>query len=318
MENPASKTARNLGPAGPGLVSLVITATFLFLPFVGTFIAGLLPASVAYSRFRFGIRGAVISALVSIAFTGAITSSYLLVSIIACLCLSGLALGDSLAKGGRGDVAVLKGTIAPFVLAVPVAAAWFVSNGTLPGTIIGHGLDLSLQESIKIYKQVGMSQADIDSLTPSLQMVVKIISGYYPAITVAAVAISSLVSYAVAKGRLVKGGFIGPSEVPVSTWKAPDHLVWGIIVPGFLLIPEVTELRLIAGNVLAVFALVYLFQGFAVLASLFDRLKLSPVLRALGLFLIFIQPFLIIGLWCIGFFDTWVDFRKLRPKKPRP
>ena len=315
MEIPANKKQLNLGPAGPGLVSILITAAFLFLPVVGTFLIGLLPASVAYSRFRYGIRGAVVNAVVSIALAGAVTSSYLIVSIIACMCVSGFALGDSLVKGGRGDLAVLKGTAAPFVIAVPVAAAYFISSGTTPGAAIGHGLQLSLQESIQIYKQMGMSQADIDKLTPSLQMVVKIISDFYPAIAVAAVAVSSLVSYAVARGRLVKGGFIRPPEVPISMWKAPDYLVWGIIVPGFLLIPKIPELRVAAGNVLGIFALVYLFQGFAVLAYLFDRLKLSPVLRALGLFLIFIQPFLIIGLWCIGFFDTWVDFRKLRPKK---
>ena len=315
MEISTNKKPLNLGPAGPGLVSLLITAAFLFLPFVGTFLVGLLPASVAYSRFRFGLRGAVMNAIVGIALAGAVTSSYLIVSIIACMCLSGFALGDSLAKGGRGDLAVLKGTVAPFVIAVPVAAAYFISSGTTPGAVIGHWLQLSLQESIQIYRQMGMSQADIDKLTPSLQLVVKVITDYYPAIAVASVAVSSLASYAVARGRLVKGGLIGPSEAPVSTWKAPDHLVWGIIVPGFLLIPDVPELRVAAGNVLGIFALVYLFQGFAVLVHLFDRLKLSPVLRVLGLFLIFIQPFLIVGLWCIGFFDTWVDFRKLRPKK---
>ena len=95
----------------------------------------------------------------------------------------------------------------------------------------------------------------------------------------------------------------------ITTWYAPDQAVWGIIVPGFLMIPDYQPLRIAAGNVLASVAIIYLFQGFAVLTHLFDRIKLTGFLRTLTLVLVLLQPFLILFMWAVGFFDTWADFR---------
>ncbi|HEY3347023.1 MAG TPA: DUF2232 domain-containing protein, partial [Nitrospirota bacterium] len=101
-------------------------------------------------------------------------------------------------------------------------------------------------------------------------------------------------------------------------WTAPDLAVWGIIIPGFLLIPDQPVLRQAAGNILGAVAVVYLFQGLAVLSHIFARLNFSPFFRAAGYVIIALQPFLLIGLWAVGLFDTWADFRKLRNKPDNP
>jgi uncharacterized protein YybS (DUF2232 family) len=122
------------------------------------------------------------------------------------------------------------------------------------------------------------------------------------------------ISWFLLKRHAVTVGVMEPDPGSMTRWHAPDHVVWGIIIPGFLMIPPNPLLRQAAGNVLAVFAVVYLFQGLSVITYLFEKLKLTPALKGLGFLLVALQPFLILAMWAVGFFDTWADFRKLRPK----
>jgi len=123
-----------------------------------------------------------------------------------------------------------------------------------------------------------------------------------------------LMRYAVRHGLPGEAAAPPAPPAPLSGWTAPDSVVWGVIASGFMLIPGVPALRQAGGNLLAVFGLVYAFQGMAIVASWFGRMKLSTLLRTLGWLLIALQPVIALAVCCVGLADTWADFRKVRAK----
>jgi hypothetical protein len=103
-------------------------------------------------------------------------------------------------------------------------------------------------------------------------------------------------------------------------WQLPFGFVWGLIGVALLLIADIYflkigHLKLFAFNAFIVFALVYFFQGLAILAFYNKRWALPPLARLAFylLFFIFFQPISLI-LLAIGFFDSWFNFRKLTPR----
>jgi uncharacterized protein YybS (DUF2232 family) len=111
-----------------------------------------------------------------------------------------------------------------------------------------------------------------------------------------------------ARGRYAVPGRAFPE------WKAPEPLVWVLILAGFLVafvdgLPGVFAL-----NLLVVLLPVYFLQGLAVIDCYFRRKAFSPIIRAVGYLLVTLVnplPMVVTGL---GVFDLWADFRK--PKQP--
>jgi uncharacterized protein YybS (DUF2232 family) len=102
-------------------------------------------------------------------------------------------------------------------------------------------------------------------------------------------------------------------------WKAPEFLIWGLIVSGFVMfIPGVELFRTLAANLLLVFGACYFFQGLAIIAFYLNKNKIPRFVRGVVyLFIVFQQIFtlLVVGL---GLFDLWVDFRRLRKQDLNP
>ena len=306
-----------LGPAGPALLALAILASFFVVPLAGPFLVLVLPAPLAYARLRYGsVNFALASALclVMTAFGGGFP---VFSAMAAGLSLTAFVLAGSLAKGERYDLGILKGALLPLLAVGPLAGLYFLAAGVDPWALLAATLDQGVKESVDIYKHMGMSQADIDALMPSLKLFKTAVMDYFPAILLSISAWASLFSFILLRRRAAKDGLAAGSGLPMNRWLAPDHAVWGVIIPGFLLIPAVPVLRQAAGNLLVSFAVVYMFQGMAVVSFLFERFKVSPFLRWLGWLLILLQPLLGLLACSAGLFDTWLDFRKLRPRKPK-
>jgi hypothetical protein len=301
------------GPAGPALLALALTAAFIFVPLFGSLTVLILPAPLAYAYYRHGQASFTVTSFIILGLAS-IWGFPVLTSMFLGLCLCGLALGKAAAKKMTDDKAVFWGTAAPLIVLVPLAAAYFAAIGVNPVQLLAKIIDEGVKQSQDIYKQMGMSQTNIDTMMPSLQRMAQVIKDYFPGLIVASVAVTSFTAWIIFKKYARKSG-AQFAEWDFAKWRLPDHLVWGIIIPGFLLILDVPLLRLISANLLFVFAIPYVFMGIALLVHMFEKYHISPFLRTLTFVVIFLQPILAALLWAAGFFDTWADFRKIRIKK---
>ncbi len=94
-------------------------------------------------------------------------------------------------------------------------------------------------------------------------------------------------------------------------FRVPDFFIW-IFLPSVLLtfgkFEEFKKYEWIASNIFNICFFLYFFQGLAVVASLFKRMKVSVIWRTLLMLFVALQLFVFVGV--IGFADYWLDFRK--------
>jgi uncharacterized protein YybS (DUF2232 family) len=104
------------------------------------------------------------------------------------------------------------------------------------------------------------------------------------------------------------GGF--PDFGDLALWKAPDKLVWLLIVSGSMTLAPIQVLDTIGINVLIVCCLIYLFQGLAIAAFFLRQKRIPVIFRGLFYLLIAVQQYMVIFIIAIGLSDLWIDFRK--------
>lgn len=113
---------------------------------------------------------------------------------------------------------------------------------------------------------------------------------------------------------LARGRYLVPGKA-FPDWKAPEQLVWLLILAGFLVAFTDGFAGTFALNLLVILLPVYFLQGLAIIDCFFRRKAFSPVFRVVGYLLVTLVnplPMVVTGL---GIFDLWADFRK--PKEPK-
>ena len=74
----------------------------------------------------------------------------------------------------------------------------------------------------------------------------------------------------------------------IREFRLPDNLVWILILGGFLILAQNEGLKYVSYNVIALFALLYFFQGLQVVNKAFDKFQVSIFIRSLLFLFIFL------------------------------
>ena len=103
------------------------------------------------------------------------------------------------------------------------------------------------------------------------------------------------------------------NSVIIREFRLPDNLVWVLILGGFLILAPSEGLKYVSYNVLALFALLYFFQGLQVVNKLFEKFQVSIFIRSLLLLFIFFyftviaSMIVLIGIFSIWFKPKWLE-----------
>ena len=133
-----------------------------------------------------------------------------------------------------------------------------------------------------------------------------------PAVFAVGLLVVALANYVAARLCLRGRGFRAFAEEAV-----PDHLVWGVIVAGGMLLAPQEPIERAGVNGLVVLAFLYAIQGLAVLRHFFQKARVPRPLQGFSFGLFALQPLLLLAAAGLGLSDLWVDFRKIR-RAPTP
>lgn len=103
----------------------------------------------------------------------------------------------------------------------------------------------------------------------------------------------------------------------LTTFRVPDLLIWVFLAAmlGAFFDHEVRWLEVVSVNILNVSLVLYFFQGLAVIADAFARLKVGLLWQILGYALLIFQLFVVVCV--IGIADFWFEFRNRWSKKEK-
>jgi uncharacterized protein YybS (DUF2232 family) len=169
---------------------------------------------------------------------------------------------------------------------------------------------------------LSIDHSQLDSVIRQTQDILRFFPYVVPGVLISLFIMVSVINY-ISSSKILKKYHVDIKPfLSFKEWDLPWYYCWGAITGlALMLIPSMESnidmiIDIAGSNLLAVFGFLYLALGIAVLWGIFERFKVSIMLRVItliivGLFIgftIFILPFL-------GLIDIWANFRKLKRER---
>lgn len=284
------------------IISGIAFTLFLILGYVT---ALLVPLPILYYRTKIGRKSSlIIPAAMIIILTMIIKASMLdLVVFIGCMAL-GFLLSECYQLRLPIEKTILFSCVTVFTSGVLLLIFYSNVNQTGMYDLAFDQVSVSLNQLLEL----GVIEEFPDKL-------VHIVTCLLPGVAVTGLLFIAWINVALSLPLLEKTGLRVPDFAPLDQWKAPEYLVWVVIILTMgLLIPS-EPLNLLSMNVMCIMVLIYFFQGISIVAFFLKKTRIPFGLKALLYWFVFLQfPFNLL-VSCFGFFDTWADFRKRGIKK---
>ncbi len=297
--------------SGTVFSSAIIFVT-LFVPILGFFMAVLLPMPILYYRLKLGRNpGLVITAAV-ISITAAVTGGFSIdLMFYGAILLIALFLGEFLEKHFTVEKTIF---YTVFSTASICSALFFIyasTTGSDAFELISEYVAANLKLTMTLYTDMGMPQDNIEMINRSIDTIQYVLIRLIPAIVITMLTFITWINTLSIKRLLIKKGIHMKALEQLNQWKAPEKLVWMVILSGLFLIVPGRGSKIFALNCTMIIMPIYFFQGIAIISFIFEKKKFPPILRLFIYSIIAIQQIFILLIVGIGFFDTWINFRKI-------
>lgn len=296
---------------GVGFTCLIFAVT-LYIPIIGIISAVMIPLPVSYYRYKLGRSAGgmivAISSVVMIVMSGGLSFDLALFSVLLVL---GFVLGEMLAEGASVEKTVLYPCLSVIASGIALALFYSAFSQTALSSLVNLYIKQNLEQTLELYRQMSMPEETLQTLSRSLETIQYVLVRIIPGMAVMSALFVTWVNLLMARSLVRFRGLKTPDFGILTQWKSPEVLVWVVIAGGLLLLLPVKFLKIIGLNIVLALIMIYFIQGISIVSFYFDKRKFPRILRAVLYGLIGVQQLfslLVIGL---GFFDLWIDFRRI-------
>jgi uncharacterized protein YybS (DUF2232 family) len=227
------------------------------------------------------------------------------------LVLTGFVLGELFERNLSVEKTLILTSAAVIVAGLGVLLVFSRAAGTDVGTLVAGYIKINLESTVALYESMGVSEENIRLITDSADRIVYVLVRIAPAMAAAFALFVAWASLLLARPLFKRRNLIYPAFGKLNRWRAPDALVWPVIGCGAMLLIPDGGVKLVGVNGLMILMTVYFFQGIAIVSYYFDKKRFPRVLRVFLYALIALQQMVLLAVIGLGFFDVWVNFRKL-------
>jgi uncharacterized protein YybS (DUF2232 family) len=297
-------------------ITTLIAMAGLYLPVLGFLVSVFVPLPLLFYRAKLGRSQ---GALLLIAVTLIVASMMGQRSITATafffeLGLVGLILSEVFAMNLSVEKTVAVTTAVVIATGGLLLALYgLLSTNSLWGLMSDY-LQRNLELALAIYKEMEVSEERIAILAESMEGILYIMLRIMPAIVIVSTLFVVWSNLLLARPLLRGRDLFCPDFGTLNEWKAPEPLVWLVIVSGVLVLMPNQGLKLLGINGLIIMMMIYFFQGIAIVSFYFDKKQFPRLLRGVLYGLIALQQLVLLLVIAAGFLDMWVDFRRMKNK----
>lgn len=305
------KSTDVLGCLGGAAFLLLASA---WIPFIGPFLSLLTPLPFLYYATRLGLYGGIkLSAVVVLAI--GVTAHFAGRSHIILFALEFSLIGVGLSELFRRNFSlgqtVFWGTALMSLLGLMSLFVIGLTRNMGPIEMMLTYFQSELNSTLKAYETANTVNESAIQLEGYVKAFMTILSKIYPSLMILGTGFALWLNIIIARPLFRIRGLRYPDFIPMDRWKAPDQLVWGVIVSGFALFFSSKPIEFLAINTLIVILAIYLFHGLSIILFFLNKYRVPSWVRIGIYFLIMIQQLFLALLTLAGLFDQWVDFRKI-------
>jgi uncharacterized protein YybS (DUF2232 family) len=295
-------------------ITTLIAMAGLYLPVLGFVVSVFVPLPVLFYRAKLGrSQGALILIAVTLIVASvmgrwSITSTAFFFE----LGLVGFILSEvfSMNLSVEKTVAVTTGVVIA-TGGVMLGLYGLLSTKSLWGLMSDY-LQGNLQLALAIYKEMEVSEERIAVLSQSMEGILYVMLRITPAIAIVATLFVIWSNLLLARPLLRSRDLFCPDFGTLNEWKAPEPLVWLVILSGVLILMPNQGLRLLGINGLIIMMMIYFFQGIAIVSFYFEKKQFPKLLRGILYGLIALQQLVLLLVIAAGLLDMWIDFRRMK------
>ena len=301
--------------SGIAITSLIFVVS-IYLPIIGFFCAMFTPLPTLFYRSKLGRKNGAIVPILTIILMVAILGD---ISIDILFFIELLLLGFVLSELIERDLSIEHTMVyaSGSVIIAGIFGVLLYSNISEIGlyAFISEYVAKNLKLSLALYESMGVSQESIHMISNSMENIQYVLVRIIPALVVASTFFISWASLLLAKPILLSRNLFYPDFGSLNLWKAPESLVWGIIGCGLLVLFPNKALKIVGLNGMLILLTTYFFQGIAIVSFYFEKKKFPRMLKIVLYSLIALQQIILLVVIGLGFFDMWMNFRKLEFNK---
>jgi len=304
-----------LGCTGAAFVLLFVSS---WVPFVGPFFSLLAPLPFLFYSSKLGpyegIKVGVIAVLLT-SLVAALAGVSQLIFLAIELGLLGIVVSECYRRGYSFGSTLLAGTTFLLIFGVLILFSLGLAKNMGPFELVKSYFQVNLKESMTTYENLGWDEAKIKQFEEYAKILVNIMARIYPSLMIIGAGFVVWLNMILSRHLFRLRNLKYPDFAPMDRWRAPEHLVWGVIGAGFSLFLPVSSVKSVGINVLLVLLVVYVFQGLSIILFFLNKYRVPSWIRVGIYLLILLQQIFLIGLAMVGLFDQWIDFRKIHSKR---
>ena len=297
-------------------ITSLLFAISIYTPIIGVFCALFIPLPIIFYRSKLGRKtGILVPGLTILVMVGMLGRISIAILFFGELLLLGFVLSELI----EIDLSIEKTMLyaCGSVLFIGIICLLFYSNitDTKIYDFISEYVEKNLKLTIAMYKDLGVSEERIYMISNSLERIQYVLVRLIPAVVVSATLFVVWTNLLLAKPILKNRGLFYPAFGALNLWKAPESLVWCVIGCGLMILLPNNALKLVGLNGLLILMTIYFFQGIAVVSFYVEKKQVPRVFRFLLYSLIALQQVVLLLVIGLGFFDIWLNVRKLEITK---
>jgi uncharacterized protein YybS (DUF2232 family) len=295
---------------------LILTLTFLFAalaPFIGPLVVVLTPLPVLYytsllNRFRgFSVLAASFVTAYGVL---SLLKQQINLPTLFMVAFIGLILSEIIKRNLSFDKTILAAALLLLLCGLGFILYNSYRANIAPWRLIENYVATVVKENLEIYKKLNIPQEQIQMIREKTPQITRFFAGIFPALGISGSVLTVWANLLAGQMFFRLKGIPFPDFGDLTTWKAPDRLVWILIAAGGMLFIPVEGVTILGMNLLIITCMIYMFQGLAITAFFFRKKQISRMFRFFFYGLIMIQQYMLIFVIALGLFDLWVDFRR--------
>jgi uncharacterized protein YybS (DUF2232 family) len=296
-----------------GIILLLFGLAMYIIPFPGFVCSFFIPLPILYYRVKFGRELAYIISGVAIIVVALISGAFAFNTLyILSLIVLGFILGDFLYLNYSLEAAVFVSCAA--VMAMELFFLFFYSASLNKNIIefiteyIGKNMDMTVQ----LYENMGANPNITHKISALADKISFIMVRILPGLSVSFSLVIAWITALSAKKLFAKNNINIPAlSQSLNRWKAPEYLIWAVIICGISLFFNIGALKIVGLNGLIILMTIYFFQGIAIMSFYFEKKRVPTLFKIFLYCLVGVQNFLVVIVIGIGLFDVWINFRKI-------
>lgn len=301
--------------SGITLTSLIFAAS-VYLPIIGFFASLFIPLPIVFYRLKLGrSNGSIIPVatfMIMVVLLGGMSPD--MIFFIGLLIL-GFTLGESI----ESNVSLERTVLYPCALVLFAGIVGLIFYTNIAGTglvaLTTQYVAKNLEMTMDLYENMGIPEENIHMISSSLKTIEYVLVRIIPSLAASLCLLVAWITILLARPLLKAKNLFFPDFGSLNVWKAPEFLVWSVIGCGLVLLLPQKIPGILALNLLIILMTIYFFQGISIVSFYFEKKRLPKILSFFLYSIMALQQILLLLVIGLGFFDIWLNFRKLNQEK---